>query len=52
MKEKLMYAAPEAEMVKIQMEASILNYSGGEGGANASAMTGDTTTFGDSWDAQ
>ena len=49
MKEKLIYDAPEAEMIKIQMEASILNYSGGEGGANANAMTEDTTTFG-SWD--
>ena len=49
MKEKLIYDAPEVETVEIQMETTILNLSGGEGGATGTRMANDTDTF-DEWD--
>lgn len=49
MKKKMIYEAPAAEQMEVRLEAGLLTLSGGEGGASASAMTNDTTTFED-WD--
>lgn len=49
MKMKQFYTAPEVEQIEVRLENGLLNLSGGEGGANASAMTNDTSTF-DAWD--
>lgn len=49
MNKKMTYFAPETEQMEVRLEKGLLNLSGGEGGANASAMTNDSSTF-DSWD--
>ena len=49
MNKKMTYEAPVTEQMEVRLEKGLLNLSGGEGGANASAMTNDSSTF-DSWD--